>query len=78
MHQSTRALRARLANRYALRQRFMHGVGAHDEDRLGNFGRCAYPTIVWDHVHLSSYAWRRRIAASRSDFAIQHLRLGLR
>jgi hypothetical protein len=27
MHQSTRALCARLANRYALRQRFMHGVG---------------------------------------------------
>lgn len=27
MHQSTHALRARLANRYALRQRFMHGVG---------------------------------------------------
>jgi hypothetical protein len=26
MHQSTHALRARLANRYALRQRFMHGV----------------------------------------------------
>jgi hypothetical protein len=26
MHQSMRALRARLANRYALRQRFMHGV----------------------------------------------------
>jgi hypothetical protein len=26
MHQSTRALRARLANRFALRQRFMHGV----------------------------------------------------
>jgi hypothetical protein len=30
MHQSTHALRARLANRYALRQRFMHGVGRQD------------------------------------------------